>query len=116
MKIFPSTVNFLAVLGITAQSRPFNVRILITLTILGTLVTLMCAFFFFESKSFKDYTESIYMSSVTIALFLTYSFVVWKKENIFQFIDCWEKIAESSKCIVYTYNLSEQFLTISKKQ
>lgn len=97
MKIFESTVKFLETVGITSQSHALNVRTLSTIATFGTMVTLICAFLFFEASSFKEYTESIYMSSVTIAILVTFVFVIWKRENIFQFIDCWEKIAATSK-------------------
>lgn len=98
MKIFQSTKKYLAIVGIVAQSRrPFNMRTLATLSGFAIMIILICTFLFCEANSFKDYTESIYMSSVSIAIFSTFSFVIWKRENIFQFIDCWEKIAEASK-------------------
>lgn len=96
MKIFQSTVKFLESLGITLQSRSLNVRSSITIILLGTMTSLICAFLFCEASNFKEYTESIYMSSVTIAIFTTYLFVIWKREHLFQFIDCWEEIAVTS--------------------
>lgn len=96
MKIFQSTIHFLETLGITSQTRPINVRSLVTILAFGTMTILICASFW-EANNFKEYTESIYMSSVTIVIFVTFLFVIWKKENVFEFIDCWEKIAETSK-------------------
>lgn len=97
MKIFQSTVEFLAIVGITPQSRSFNIRSLLALMAFAIIVILVCAFLFCEASNFKEYTESIYISSVSIAIFSTYSFVIWKKDNIFLFIDCWESIAVTSE-------------------
>lgn len=97
MKIFQSTLEFLAFIGITAESRPFNVRNLLVLLTFGTMVTLICTFLLREASTFKDYTDSIYMSSVTIAITTTFLSLIWKKENVFQFIDFWEEIAKTSK-------------------
>ena len=97
MKIFQSTVKFLTAVGITQKSRPLNARSFMALTAIGITVILICAFFFLEAKTFKEYTDSIYMCSVTIALFSTFSFAIWKKENIFLFIEGWEKIVEKSE-------------------
>ena len=94
---FGPTVNFFATLGITARSRLFNVRSLIAIMIFGTLDISFVAYIFCEAKGFKDYTESIYVASVGIGLFSSFFIFIWKSENIFKFIDCWEKIVDTSK-------------------
>lgn len=97
MKIFQSTKKFLETVGITAESRPFNMRNLIVLGIFAISTILVWGFLFLRASNFKEYTESIYMSSVILAIFATFIFVIWRKSNIFQFIDCWERIAATSK-------------------
>lgn len=97
MKIFQSTKKFLESVGITAESRPLNMRNLIVLVVFAIMMILIWGFLFFRASNFKEYTESIYMSSVTLAIFSTFTFVIWKKSNVFQFIDCWERIAATSK-------------------
>lgn len=99
MKIFQSTVEFLAILGITAQSRPINFRTFSALMAFAVIVILVGAFLFCEASNFKEYTDSIYTSSVSIAIFLTNSLVIWKKDYIFLFIDCWENIAVTSEYV-----------------
>lgn len=97
MKIFQSTMKFLAVLGLTAESRPFNMRNLLSLIVFEVLVLSCLAFLFFEAKTFRDYTESIYFSSTAILMFLISLTFIWKKDNIFKFIDKWQEISEASE-------------------
>lgn len=101
MKIFQPTEKFLESVGITLQSRSLNVRSSSVIMAFIVMLTLVCAFLFCEASNFREYTESIYISSVTIAAFLTYVSVIWKKESIFQFNDCFEEIVETSKCLQF---------------
>lgn len=100
MKIFESTVKFLESVGITLKSRPFNLRSSLSAMVFAVTVMLACVFLFREASGFKQYTESIYVSSVAVAAFLTFLSVVWKKENIFQFNECWVKIVITSECLL----------------
>lgn len=97
MKIFQSTKKFFVDVGIAPDDRYFNVRSSLTLLVFVIMATLICSFLFFEASNFKEYTESIYITSVTIAIVSTYLMVIWKKEYIYLFIDYWEKIAAASK-------------------
>lgn len=65
--------------------------------IFSVIAILCCGFFFREANTFKEYTESIYISSVSLTLLSTNAFVIWKMENIFFFIDTWEEIVAKSK-------------------
>lgn len=111
MKIFQSTKQFLANVGIAPDSRPFNLRNSLTLLVFGITVILVSSFLFCEANTFKEYTESIYMTSVSWAIFITFLSVIWKKEYIFLFTDQWEKIAETSKlsravtCAINIYSM-----------
>lgn len=97
MKIFQSTIKFLAFLGITSDGNPLNVKSLLALLSFGIIVGLISSFLFFEADNFKSYTESIYFTSVVLAIFLTYTFVIWKKDNVFWFVNHWERMAVESK-------------------
>lgn len=97
MKICQSTLKFFGLLGITAQSHAFNMRNLLTILVFGIMLFIVGEFLFCEASGFKEYTESIYISSIILAIFVTFIFVIWNKENIFLFIDCFEKTAETSK-------------------
>lgn len=97
MKIFQSSIEYLATVGVTAQRRALNVQSLFALAVLATIVILVCGFLLCEASNFKEYTESIYVSSVSIAVIASYSMVVWKKENIFLFNDSWVKMAVARK-------------------
>lgn len=99
MKIFESIIKYFAAIGITAQSRPFNMQNLLTFVVFAIMMVVVGEFLFFEASSFREYTESIYISSIIFTIFVTFLFIIWKRENIFQFIDCFEKIAETSKYI-----------------
>lgn len=97
LKIFQPALKFLATHGITPQNHPFNWRNLLILVVFVIGLILICSFLFVVASTFKEYTESIYVSSVGILIFSMYLNVIWNKANIFQFIDCWEKIADKSK-------------------
>lgn len=96
LKIFQSTLKFLAILGITPQSRAFNLRNLMIILITCIMIIIMFAYLFFEASTFKEYTESIYMCSVGLAITFSFLSIIWKKVHIFQFVDKWEKVAETS--------------------
>lgn len=87
MKIFQVTLEYFAILGITSQSRPINVRNLMTIIAFAIMVHLLGAYLLCVAANFKEYTESIYITSAVIALFIIFLSVIWNKENIFQFID-----------------------------
>lgn len=110
MKIFESTIEFLAFLGITSDDSPFNLRALSTLLTFCIMVTLISSYLFFEAETFEAYTESIYLTSLICAIFVTYIILIWNKDNAFQFIDYWEKIAETSKYLSCRYMLKKRNL------
>lgn len=98
MNFFQSTVEFFEILGVTPNSRPFNARNLLSIFVFGLTLVLCCVFLVCEAQDVKDYTESIYMSSVFITILLVFLSFIWKKENIFKFITTWKEITESRKC------------------
>lgn len=99
MKIFQTTLKFFEYLGIDSQSRRFNERNLLNISVFGIMVILCCAYLFCEADNLKDYTESIYISSATITALLSFLVFIWRKENIFKFINSWEEVTEKSKQI-----------------
>lgn len=101
MKSFQSAVEYLASLGITQsqamQSNPFNVKNIVHMLLFGITAYLCGAFLIYTANSFKDYTESIYISSVTMLVFVVFVILIWKMENVFKFIETWKKTSEQSK-------------------
>lgn len=88
MKIFQSTIEFFAAMGITAQSRPFNIRNLLTFLVITIMLVMV-----------DVHRIDLHQLNHIYGSFIAFSFIIWKKENIFQFIDFWEKLAETSKYI-----------------
>lgn len=92
--IFQLVQKYLSVLGISkAQSkRSVHVKVLIGCLLLGTNIILHLKFLFDEANSFKEYTESIFMSTVTVMSFWCYISMFYKREELFKFIDEGEKL------------------------
>lgn len=75
MKIFQTVRSNFAILGISSIS----------------------VFLVYVAKSFEEYTNSIYITSVSVALFVTLSFLVRRMANLFEFIDNLDKIVDESE-------------------
>lgn len=100
MKIFQTVQKNLAILGISSmQSNQafYNRKYLLYLLLSGSLIIMNCVFLIYVAKSFKEYTDSIYITSVSIALFISLSFLIRRMRNLFEFIDNLEKIVDDSE-------------------
>lgn len=101
MKIFESIQKQFGLLGIQSTLCPqrysFNVKNSIALLILGQCSIISIIFLIFETKSLKDYADSLYMSAT--AILLTFNFLVYilNTSNIFELIANFENTIEKRK-------------------
>lgn len=101
MKLFQITQKNLAILGIdrnqSTQKHPFNGRILLGFFLFGLFIILTSTFFFHEASSFREYTETIYTLSGTIACTVAFTSTIFKMKMLFNFIAMSENIVDISK-------------------
>lgn len=100
MKIFQTIQKNLEIFGISSVQPAqtyCNRKILLYLLSCGSLIIMNCIFLIHVAKSFKEYTDSIYITSVSVALFVSFSFLIRRIANLFEFIDSLEKIINDSE-------------------
>lgn len=54
-------------------------------------------FLIFEADSFREYIESVYFTSVIVAVTVIFLTFVWNMNNFFKFVDEWEECVAQSK-------------------
>lgn len=101
MRILKTLKRKFAILGIcsigTRQTYDKRNKLLIGFLIFGISSILHCVFLFGVAKTFEEYANSIYMTTMTISISAVYSIVVWKTEKLFQFIKGCEQIINESE-------------------
>lgn len=100
MKILQTVQNNLEILGISSiQSKQAfcNGKVLLCLLLCGLLIVMNCVFLIDVAQSFKEYTDSIYITSVSVAVFSSLVFFIGKMSKLFEMIDSFEKIVDESK-------------------
>lgn len=94
MKLFQMIRDF----GASANDR-FNGKVLKASFLYGFNSILNCAFLFHKAKTFREYTDDIFMTSATIVITISFITVIVKMSRLFKFISRCERISEKS-----TYN------------
>lgn len=100
MKIFKANQKYFVMLGITRhqaiQSQPFNARKL--LSFLGiSLTALACGgFLICIAKTFREYTESIYMTLIFCCVAIDFISFNRNKGDFYRFVDGWEECVKRS--------------------
>lgn len=80
----------------TTQGHPFNARILLSFFPI-ILTALACSgFLIYVASTFKEYTESIYMTLIFTCVAIDFVSFNWNKGEFFNFLDGWEKCVERS--------------------
>lgn len=102
MKLFQAIQKNLEIIGISSivsGQTFYNRKVLLYLLLCGSLIVMNCIFLVHVAETFKEYTDSIYITSVSIALFVSVSFVIRRMANLFEFLDSLEKIINDSEYI-----------------
>lgn len=101
LRILQTLQQKFAILGIcpieTKQACNSRNKLLIGFCIFGISSISHCVFLFGVANTFEEYTNSIYMTTMTISIAAVYLIVVWKMENLFQFIENCEQIIDKSE-------------------
>lgn len=92
--IFQLVQRNLSILGISKldSDRSFRIKVLIGCFLQATHIAIRLIFLFHEANGFREYSESIFMISVTVVDFWAYANLVYKRKELFEFIDGSEKL------------------------
>lgn len=101
VKIFLPNQKYFATFGICRhqanQSQSFNVKNLLPSIIFGLAVICCSGFPIYEANNFNEYTQSIYITSATIAATIIFILFISNVKDYFNFIDGWEECVQQSK-------------------
>lgn len=97
MKLFEIVRRNFAILGISPHKHPFNRNSLETFFICGLSCILCGVFLICNANTFREYTESIYMTTMQMVIASIFTIVVVKTSKLFQFVDDFEKYIENRK-------------------
>lgn len=80
--------NF-STLGIskTQSAYSFRIKVVIGYLLLGTDFIIHLKFLFDEANSFKEYSECIFTTSITVMGLWSYAILIHKREKLLEFID-----------------------------
>lgn len=96
MKAFQLIKEYYAKTGVcealVTQSYPFNGKILFGLLILGLAFIFQLEYIFNDAKTFAEYTQSIYVCSFLILMFLSIIILISKRITLFEFMNDVDKI------------------------
>lgn len=100
----------LAKMGITKpqsqRARPFSVKILMEILMLGINAILQFIFLVHDASGFRECTESIYMTSIAIVTFVCFASLIFKTNEIYEFIAVADRTVEETKSKFTFYFLS----------
>lgn len=97
VKFFRVAENGCALLGIGLNRNRFNANTLIFSFILWSECLSNAIYLCFEVNTFRGYTESIFLTSLTTLVALCYTIVVIIMDVLFNLINCGERIANASE-------------------
>lgn len=69
------------------RNHPFNTKNLMCFFVLGILTIFSDLYFIFIASTFGEYTQSVYITSMSNAVFLVFTIAIWQMSSLFQFID-----------------------------
>lgn len=100
MKLYQSVQRQFAVLGINSQlliqKYPFNRTILLMFFSYICNIISFCIFMYYDVNTFREYTDSIYVTSTDVLVVICFGNVVFGVAGFFKFIDnCVELVASS---------------------
>lgn len=115
MKILQTVQMNLETLGISSiQSAQafYNGKALLYLLLCGSLIIMNCVFLIDVAKSFEEYTDSIYIASVSVAVFFSLLFLISRMASLFELIDNLEKIVDESEYQYTPFKITSFILNI----
>lgn len=118
MKLYQSAQRQFALLGISSQlliqKYPFNEKILLMSFSYICKIISFCMFMYYNVNTFREYTDSIYVTSTVVLIVICYANVVFRVAGFFKFIDSCDEIVATSEwswnCLIKTIWWSVQSL------
>lgn len=98
MKYMQSSKSYLAMVGICRNKNLMNVNFLMTEINILAFALQNWLSLIFECSSFRDYTNSIFMTSTITMIAVCFTQYATKGKSIFKVIDILDEIFEKSKC------------------
>lgn len=101
LRAYQVTLKSLALVGIDSnlmlQSYPINVKMVMGYLLVFVGIVLMLVFIFNESKTFAEYTQAVYMCSLSALIVFALIILSAKVHNLFQFIKNMDDVINSSE-------------------
>lgn len=101
IKIFQTVQKNFDNLGICVElvSQPYlcNGRVLMGIPIIGSATISNFVYIFYEAKSFSEYTQSSYMCSACILVFIGFAIQILNAKKLFEFINTYENLINTSE-------------------
>lgn len=105
LKIFQLIKRNFAILGISSNSLNkkylLNKNVLTASLFYGLNFTLNAIFLFCKANNFQEYTDSIYVTTAVLTIFVCYVITIFKVTNIFEFIEHCETIVDESEFYIF---------------
>lgn len=97
MKLFQSIQKSFSLLGISQNQSRFNDRMLLAASIFSAGTTLNIVFVFTGTKTFREFTDAVYVACATAVFLICFAKIVFKMDKLFKLIDFIENIVDKSK-------------------
>lgn len=102
--VFQAFQKNFAIVGINSnvakQSYPFNVKILLGILLLGSAIVCNLLYVIYKAKTFAEYTQTIYICSVSCLILSALIITILKMKKLFEFIDYTDELANTSKSTI----------------
>lgn len=116
MKIFQIVQKHFEYLGISCyysmQQNPINGRNLSAFIVIAATTVITCVYLCSVAATFKEYSDSIYVSSLMIDITVIFAFSVWKMQTLFDCLNQTEKIINESEFIVQSSTRKYKFIIV----
>lgn len=97
MKLLRSTQRYMAILGIYRNRNLLNVKFLMPEIIFFTYVLQNWLFLTFVASTFREYTNSIFLTSTDTMAAACFTIFATKKGHIFKMIDIGKELIKKSE-------------------
>lgn len=105
MKLFQSIQKCFSILGISSNQSRFNGRMVSAFIVFSLGVIISTISLFIGTKTFKEYTDEIYVACAAILFVILFTNMIRKMEKLFELIDSFEMLVEKSELKFQVINL-----------
>lgn len=96
MKLFQIIQKNFALLGISSNQSLCNRQSVVAFSIYGFASIFSSAFLFFKANTFLEYTMNVFVTTTIFAIWIAFTVILFKKQNLFQLIDEFERLFDKS--------------------